>query len=1062
MKTVLPKNQPVRLAAAVEQAAEAIAITGPSGLITYANRAFEGLVGLPVASLKGWVLSDLLEHPETGKAVFQASCGHAWAGRIPLRKAGGDLREIEATFSPVRDEEGEVVHILGTMRDVTREAERERALRQTQKMDALEALAAGVAHEFTSLLTTISTAAQLIKWNLPEDHPLQSKVDAILQAGLCADGLNKQILSFGLKIESKRLPSDLSVILRKVLHMLQATLPAKIKIKTEVTSGVWVEGDPAQLHQVILNLGLNAFDAMHTHGGALYVSLSERLIEECPPAVDLPEGRYAVLTVLDTGHGMDAKTQERIFEPFFTPHALTEGSGLRLSMVHATVAKMGGQIAVFSEPGKGTVFHVYLPCLTGRELPRTEELPQDLGGAESILFVDNEELVASLAKMGLQSMGYRVTTCTSSLKALEEFAAHPETYDLVFTDLAMPDLNGADLASMMQEIRPGIPIVLASGLPLAAALSLNVRASFQGVVSKPFTPFDLATAIRKTLVAKGKPIPREEESVTINSEQKGTPRKSALILLAEDSRTTRAMVKSWLEKEGYEVREAHDGLEAWELFNEGPDSGSFSLLLTDVVMPRMDGLELAQLVRKADPAIPIAVLTSNEDKETVKTALHLGVNKFLNKPFETMALLECVKGLLEERSSRLAARRSVETAQAVRLAQQSMVAVPEKDLPLYSLYEPLSDAGGDVFRCTKCAQGSIFFILADVAGHSVVSSYAVASFLATLSVYAGECMSPMAPQSLHGPGEPESRRLNACGHYGTIPCDPLRHLALKLNQGIQNGPFSEVPVCALLGLWTPGTGRLHLLNAGIPHGLLGHGREPSATPIAINGTPLGIFSEPMLEECILPLLPGDRLLFGTDGFFDVMSSRKVPFQDLASSQWEALRESPIDQALSRICEAARHHGDGVIPDDLLVVGFEQAAWEQAPEDLLFKLPSTPKSIDLICERLTGCLASLELGLNLSAQRRFDIVLAVREALTNAVLHGNANRPEAMVTLRCQPGAERETLTIIVADEGGGFDLEAHAPPSDPLSERGRGIPLIRAFAQDLRMTGGELTMTFHL
>ncbi len=317
---------------------------------------------------------------------------------------------------------------------------------------------------------------------------------------------------------------------------------------------------------------------------------------------------------------------------------------------------------------------------------------------------------------------------------------------------------------------------------------------------------------------------------------------------------TRSMIRAWLEKADYEVKEAPDGLAAWELFTQGTDHNHFDLLLTDVVMPRMDGLQLARLVRKLDSQLPVAILTSNEDKDTVKSALNLGVNEFLNKPFSASELLDCVERLFADRATRQEGRRSAETAQAVRMAQQTMVAVPEKGMPLFSLYEPLTDAGGDVFRCMKCIDGSILFILADVAGHSVLSSYAVASFLAMLSTFVGECVSLLAVPQGHLTGDAERPKcLHACGLYGQIHCDPLRHLAAKFNQGIQGGPFSEIPVCALLGLWTPANGKLQILNAGIPHGLISRKVDGIVMPIEINGTPLGIFSEPMLEETTLQL-----------------------------------------------------------------------------------------------------------------------------------------------------------------------------------------------------------------
>jgi PAS domain S-box-containing protein len=1047
--------------AAVEQVAEAIAITDTEGTITYTNKAFQLLTGFTAAAVKGWSVVDLLEQAQIRKALLQAAQGGTWEGKVAILPVGGKNLDVDATCSPVRDGRGVISHLVMVMRDVTKELELERELRQAEKMDALGCLAAGIVHDSNNILTTILTAAELIKWNLPTNSPLLSRVDVILQAGLCAAGLNKQILSFSRKSEEKRLPLDLSAIARNALQMLRSTLPANIELRSELVSGVWVEGDPVLLHQIILNLAINAFHAMRPDGGLLQVSLTETLVDDRSVKLGLSEGRYALLTVKDTGCGMDQPTLERIFDPFFTTKPPGEGTGLGLSVVHASVTKAGGKILVSSTPGKGAEFRIHWPCVTGLELPTDERLPQDVGGSETILFVDDEELVSALAKLGLQNLGYTVTTRTNSLLALEEFRAHPDDYDLVFTDLAMPELNGVDLACKIQEIRPATPVLLVSGLPLAAALSLNSQAKFQGFVAKPFTTFDLAEATRKTLDQIAIAGPKAEPAPAPAKD--AHPRRESLILLAEDSHVTRSMVKTWLERAGCQVVEARDGLEAWEHFTKGPHRGQFALVLTDVVMPKMDGLELTQLLRKSDPSLPIAILTSNEDKDTVKAALNLGVNEFLNKPFEAAELVQCVEHLLAVGHSRLNAKRSVETAQAVRLAQKSLVAVPEKDLPLFSLYEPLTDAGGDVFRCMKCADGSILFILADVAGHSVLSSYAVASFLAMLSTYVGECATLMAMTTAPGSWDSDTMNLlHCCNLYGKIPCDPLRHLALKFNQGIQSGPFSEIPICVLLGLWTPATGRLKLLNAGIPHGLLGHQDDANVIPLEINGTPLGIFPEPMVEESTLQLEPGNRLLFGTDGFFDVLSSSKRSFQDAAQEHWGSLRESPIDLALSVICEEARSHGGGMIADDLLVIGFEQPPLVQAPGELVLRLPSTARAVDMACDRLSDCIKPSPFGQSLDKGALFNILLAAREALTNAVIHGNRNRPENFVTLRCWQEPEQRRLRVAVTDEGPGFDLDAHEPPQDPLSVRGRGIPLIRTYAQDVQMLGSQLTMTFQL
>jgi len=1066
------------LALAVEQVVEAIAITDPDGRVAYLNGAFERLTGVAADQGRQQPLDGLLGQPGLAAALAQAAQGRSWEGRLSLTLAGREPQAVDASLSPMRTSGTQVQQVVAVLRDVTRETELERQLHQAQKMDALGMLAAGIAHDFNNVLTTILASAELIKCQVPGDSPLLPKVDAILHAGMCASGLTRQILGFSRKDEEQRLPLDLTVIVRDALHTLHGSIPDNVELQVDLMSGVWVEGDPAMIQQVVLNLAINALQAMQPEGGILQVALTEELAE---PRSGMPAaGRAALLTVRDTGCGMSPEVQERLFEPFFTTKAPGSGTGLGLAMVHNTVRKAGGRIQVRSVPGQGSTFLVHLPLASGRPLPaageRTAEgaLAADAHGSESVLFVDDDPMTATLARRGLQSLGYRVASFTGAGDALEAFARQPDGFDLVFLDLTMPELDGMALAERIQALRPGLPIILVTGQNSAWTLPANAHVTFQGIVAKPFTPQDLGNALRKVLQARPAAAPAAGlEALHGSGARPAAKVGRPLILLAEDSRTTRSMIRSGLERAGYEIQEARDGLEAWELFTQAPHHRRFDLLLTDVVMPRMDGLELIQLVRKADPALPIGVFTSNEDKETVKSALHLGVGGFLNKPFERADLIDCVETLLAERSTRLDARRSLETAQAVRLAQRSMAAAPEQGVPLFTLFEPLTDAGGDVFRCFRCADGSILFVLADVAGHSVLSSYAVASFLGMLSNYVGECFGLMA---LPGQGEQEDVELacsrQGCGWYGHRPCDPLPHLALKLNHGIQSGPFAEVPVCTLLGLWNPATGWLQLLNAGIPHALHFRHGVGVAEPIRLNGTPLGVFPEAALDGATLQLEPGDRMLFGTDGFFEVQAPDRRPFQEVAPGHWEALAASPLDWSLNAICQAARGHGAGVIADDLLVMGFEQASTTRARDELVLRLPSTPRAIDLACDRLGDALkayvppgspdAAGAAWAAVAAERRFDILIAVREALTNAVLHGNQNRLAAAVGLRCRPGPDGRSLVVSVTDEGPGFDLEAHRPPDDPLSERGRGIPLIRHHAQAVSMRGSALTMIFEL
>jgi signal transduction histidine kinase/CheY-like chemotaxis protein len=762
---------------------------------------------------------------------------------------------------------------------------------QMEKMDALGALAGGIAHDFNNILSAILSAAELMEWQLEADSPVRSKLEIIYKAGQRARALNQQILTFSRRTEEKRIPFDLSAVVKEVAALLRATLPERIRVQTDVASSVWVMGDPGQLHQVIMNLAVNGFQALKEQGGTLSLGLAE---SEEPGAE-----RMALLTVGDTGAGMSPEVRERIFEPFFTTKPEGEGTGLGLSVVHGIVHKHGGSIQVDSEPGQGTRFQVAIPCQPA-QTPAPFELAEDLQGSEHILFVDDEDIVTALAKEGLQALGYRVTAKTSAFDALEVFKAKPDSFDLLVTDLDMPSLSGAELTRRLRRIRPDLPALLVTGAFQAPDSPLGLTVGFAGILAKPLFTKDLARAVRRVLDSRRlKPPPLGSMDKAFARADPAPEADGPLVLFAEDSKVTRSLICSWLNKGGYRVLAANDGQAAWERYCAAQDPFGFSLLVTDLDMPRMPGLELVERVRGRDPQMPVLVLTASADVEALNRVLQLHVDEFLNKPFDSKVLLERVRRLTAERKSRLVSRQFAETAQAVRLAQRTMEALPEPDLPVYSICEPLTDAGGDVFRCLQRGDGSVLLVLADVAGHSVLSSYAVASFLGMLSSFAQDCQDLVA-------------------------------LFQRLNQNIHTGPFPETAIAMLAAQWDLGTGRLHVVNAGNPYGIW-HRRGLARTePVVLKGTPLGLFDQTQLSERVLVLEPGDRMLFGTDGLFDTLSPERGFFRDRVPELWQQSAEMPIQQALGALCDAAKQHGAGRITDDLLVVGLEQPSRTSAP------------------------------------------------------------------------------------------------------------------------------------
>ena len=1018
-----------KLSEALEQSADAIAILELDGTVVHTNPAFHQVLNLKDSSVIGESIATFLEDPQhpghLAELLARSREGLASKGRYHIQTAGGVNLTLDGSLSPVRDTDGVISGLVVVFRDVTREIEQGRRLIQSQKMDSLGALAGGVAHDFNNILTAILNCTEMIEWQLEPDSPIHSRLSIIYQVTQRARELNRQILSFSRKSEDRRIPFDLSAVTREAVRLLRSTLPKNIHLQETVTSPIWAVGNPAQAHQVLLNLAINGCQAIGSRPGQLTLSLCERELDEAE-GLPLPPGRYAELCIRDSGSGMDPQTLERIFEPFFTTKKDGEGTGLGLSVVHGIVHASGGHIRVESAPGKGSSFWVYLPCAVEAVLEPSPSQETEVFGSERILLVDDEDIVAALAKHGLERLGYQVVAKTSPVDALEEFRAQPGAFDLLVTDLDLPTYSGTELTRRIRLIRPGMPAILVTGTENTLAAMPSLSVTFQETLVKPLVAKDLGAAIRRAMDARRllgtcESYPEAE----IPLDQDGHPR----VLLVEDSETTRNLVGTWMAKAGYQVEEARDGQEAWEHFAATQSHAPFSLVLTEILMPRMDGLELVERIRKADPDVPVVILCSMQDAEAGSKAQYLQANEFLVKPFTSEVLLSTLARLARGGMSRTQKEQLEETAQAVRMAHKVMAAVPVQDLPIFSICEPLTAAGGDVFRCYRRPDGTALLVLADVAGHSVLSSYAVASFLGMLTTF------------IPGSGG-------------------LTELFQRLNQNIQTGPFPDVPIAVLAADWDPRTGRLHVVNAGNPCGIW-HRKDLGRTePITLKGTPLGLFSELRVREKVLVLEPGDRILFGTDGLFDTRSPGQVFFRDLVPLQWERTAALPVEQALGAMCEAVKEHGEGRILDDVLVVGLEQPAWAPGPHELVLVLPSLAASVDLADQELDKLLAHHPQGRELSKARRFNLVLALHEALSNAIEHGNGGDPGKRVALACR--LTETAVRVQVVDEGPGFDLDTFVPPEAVDAERHRGVAILRAVTRGLRMCGGELEFQFDL
>jgi signal transduction histidine kinase len=356
-----------RLSSALDQVMEVIAILDAGdGTIIYSNAIFAQIFGTPSLYAPKQKFMELFECRILTTALEQALSGQAWTGRSSLKTHAGRGITFEGTVSPVRNMEGVVESLVVRLRDVTLEIEKDRHLRQAQKMDALGALAGGMAHDFNNLIGAILNAAELIEMQIEPENPIQEKLAIIQQVGARAIELSNQILNFSRRTDVKWIPFDLTSLVTEVISLLQNTLPRNVGLRSDLTGGIRILGDPSQLHRVIMNLGINASQAMQPEGGILSIGLQH--VGGGRRAGDQPFPEPCVLlTVEDTGCGMDQPTMERIFEPFFTTKEVGHGTGLGLSVVYGIVQGHGGNLQVTSEPGKGSSFEIRLPVY--RDLP---------------------------------------------------------------------------------------------------------------------------------------------------------------------------------------------------------------------------------------------------------------------------------------------------------------------------------------------------------------------------------------------------------------------------------------------------------------------------------------------------------------------------------------------------------------------------------------------------------------------------------------------------------------------------------------------------------------------
>jgi PAS domain S-box-containing protein len=489
----------------LDKAQDAIFVRDLDGKMLFWNKGAERLYGWGREEVLNRNVDDMLYiDPLKVEEAYRLTRSQGdWHGELHHSTKDGEELDIESRWTLIRDHAGHPKSVLAINTDITEKKKIEAQFMRAQRMESIGTLAGGIAHDLNNILAPIMMSIDILK-TISENPQATKILETIEVSAKRGADIVRQVLSFARGLEGERIEVQPKHLLKDIESIIKDTFPKDVRLQFSVPNDIWtILGDPTQVHQILLNLCVNARDAM-PNGGNLTIDVENCVLDEHYAAMntEAKAGRYVNINVTDTGTGIPPNLLEKIFEPFFTTKGINKGTGLGLSTVMAIVKSHGGIINVYSEPGKGTTFKVFLPAMEMTSQARKEQLEQaslPRGNGETVLLVDDEASIITITTQTLQAYGYQVLTATDGAEAVAAYAQHQNEIAVVLTDMAMPIMDGAATIRALSKINPTIKIIAASGLHANADATKASGAGIRHFLTKPYTAGTLLKTLRTIL-----------------------------------------------------------------------------------------------------------------------------------------------------------------------------------------------------------------------------------------------------------------------------------------------------------------------------------------------------------------------------------------------------------------------------------------------------------------------------------------------------------------------------------------------------------------------------------